>query len=68
MEAVAQKGVSIALACRTYGVDERCYRYELKLKSENERICESLIGLTRTHCTWGFGFCNLRSTRQLQKN
>ena len=38
VEAVAQKGVSIALACRTFGVSERCYRYERKLKPENERI------------------------------
>ena len=46
VEAVAQKGVSVALACRTFGVSERCYRYEPKLKSENERIGDLLIGLT----------------------
>ena len=59
MEAVAQKGVSIALACRTFGVSERCYRHEPKLKSENERIGALLIGLTRAHRTWGFGLCDL---------
>ena len=59
MEAVAQKGVSIALACRTFGVSERCYRHEPKLKSENERIGDLLIGLTRAHRTWGFGLCYL---------
>lgn len=57
VEAVAQKGVSIALACRTFRVSERCYRYEPKLKSENERIGDLLIGLTRVHRTWGFGLC-----------
>ena len=59
MEAVAQKGVSIALACRTFGVSERCYRYEPKLKPENERIGDLLIGLTNAHRTWGFGLCYL---------
>jgi putative transposase len=59
VDAVAQKGVSIALACRTFGVSERCYRYEPKLKSENGRIGELLIGLTRAHRTWGFGLCYL---------
>ena len=51
MEAVAQKGVSIALACRTFGVSERCYRYEPKLKPENERIGDLLISLTNAHRT-----------------
>ncbi len=59
MEAVAQKGVSIALACRTFGVSKRCYRYELKLRSENERISDLLIGLTNAHHTWRFGLCYL---------
>jgi putative transposase len=59
VEAVAQKGVSIALACRTFGVSERCYCYEPKLKSENERIGDLLIGLTNAHRTWGFGLCYL---------
>jgi len=59
VDAVAQKGVRIALACRTFGVSERCYRYEPTLKSENERIGELLIGLTSAHRTWGFGLCDL---------
>ena len=28
MNAVAQQGVSIALACRTFQISETCYRYE----------------------------------------
>ena len=31
MESVAQHGVSIALACRTFQISETCYRYERKL-------------------------------------
>ena len=36
--AVARRGVSIALACRAFGVSETCYRYSPKLKDENEEI------------------------------
>lgn len=55
VDAVAQNGVSIALACRIFGVSERCYRYEPKLKPENERIVDLLM--TFAHRTWGFGLC-----------
>ena len=40
-------------------ISERCCRYEPKLKSENERIGDLLIGLTNAHRTWGFGRCYL---------
>lgn len=53
MNAVAQRGVSIALACRTFGVSETCYRYSPKLDEENERIADLLLGLTSAHRTWG---------------
>lgn len=56
---MTQKGVSIALACRTFEVSERCYRYQPKLKPENERIADLLVGLTQAHRTWGFGLCFL---------
>ena len=56
---MTQKGVSIAFACRTFGVSETCYRYERKLSDENERIADLLIGLTQVHRTWGFGLCFL---------
>lgn len=56
---MTQKGVSIALACRTFGVSERCYRYHPKLRPENERIADLLTGLTQAHRTWGFGLCFL---------
>lgn len=58
-KAVAQKGVSVALACRTFGVSETCYRYCHKLGDENEQIADLLIGLTQVHRTWGFGLCFL---------
>jgi putative transposase len=58
-KAVAKRGVSIALACRTFGVSETCYRYSPKLDAENEQIADLLLGLTRSKKTWGFGLCFL---------
>ena len=51
---VTQQGVGIALACRTFGVSESCYRYSPKLGGENEEIADLLIGLTNARKTWGF--------------
>lgn len=58
-KAVALRGVSIALVCRTFGVSETCCRYSGKLNEENEQIADLLIGLTRATKSWGFGFCFL---------
>lgn len=58
-KAVALRGVSIALACRTFGVSETCYRYSAKLNDENEQIAYLLIGLTRAKKNRGFGLCFL---------
>ena len=58
-KAVARHKVSIALACRTFGVSETCYRYGPKLKAENEEIADLLVGLTDAGKTWGFGLCFL---------
>lgn len=58
-KAVALHGVSIALACRTFGVSETCYRFSAKLNDENEQIADLLIGLTRAKKSWGFGLCFL---------
>ena len=57
--AVAKRGVSIALACRTFGVSETCYRYSPKMGGENEEIADLLVGLTNAKRNWGFGLCFL---------
>lgn len=57
--AVERQGISIALACRAFGVSETCYRYSPKLKAENEVIADLLVGLTDARKTWGFGLCFL---------
>lgn len=48
-KAVALRGVSIALACRAFGVSEACYRYSCKLHDESEQIADLLIGITRAY-------------------
>ena len=58
-DAVTHRGVSVALACRTFCVSETCYRYTPKLDQENERIADLLVGLSQTRRTWGFGLCFL---------
>ena len=57
--AVSRRGVSVALACRTFGVSETCYRYSPKLGCENEEIADLLVGLTQARRNWGFGLCFL---------
>jgi putative transposase len=58
-KAVEHRGVSIALACRAFGVSETCYRYSPLLSDENELIADLLVGLTAARKTWGFGLCFL---------
>ena len=58
-QAVDMKQVSIALACRAFGISESCYRYERKLSDENAEIADWLVRLTSTYRSWGFGLCYL---------
>jgi len=59
VEAVASRGISVALACRTFSISESCYRYERQLSDENAEIEEWLVKLTSNRRTWGFGLCFL---------
>jgi len=58
-EVVAQRGISIRLACQVFTVSESCYRYETKLNAENARIADWLLRLTYNNRSWGFGLCYL---------
>ena len=49
--AVAQRWVSIALACRARRARQTCYRYGPKLRAENEEIADLLVGLTEARKT-----------------
>ena len=59
MKAVNRDGISIRLACVTFGISETCYRYENKLSGENDTIVDWLLRLTTAHKRWGFGLCFL---------
>ena len=55
MNAIAQHGVSIALACRAFEISETCYRYSPVLSDENEEIAHWLERLMASKRSWGFG-------------
>jgi putative transposase len=38
--AVQRRGISIAMACRTFGVSETCHRNSPLLSDENEQIAD----------------------------
>lgn len=57
--AVERRRVSIALACRAFGVSQTCFRYSPKLKNENAVIADLLTKLTDARRSWGFGLCFL---------
>ena len=69
-KAVTEKGLSIRLACSTFGVSERCYRYRSKLSDDNAIVADWLVRLTDNNRNWGFGLCflYLRNVRQLPYN
>jgi len=58
-KAVSTRGVSIRLACISFGISETCYRYQAKLSAENEEIADWLLRLTHNQRNWGFGLCFL---------
>jgi putative transposase len=57
--AVADKGMSIRLACATFVISETCYRYQAKHADDNALIADWLIRLTHNQRNWGFGLCYL---------
>ena len=50
--AVREKGVPVALACRTFGISETCYRYEGRLSDENAEIADWLVRLAQFEWAW----------------
>lgn len=67
---VAQRRISIRLACQVFTVSESCYRYEAKLNADNARIADWLLRLTDNNRSWGFGLCYLylRNVKGFQWN
>ena len=54
---VAERGLSIKLACQVFGISETCYRYQPILSDENAEIADWLVRLTHNQKDWGFGLC-----------
>ena len=68
--AVTERGVSIRLACRSFGISETCYRYQAKLSDDNALIADWLLRLTTANRRWGFGLCflYLRNVKGMRYN
>jgi len=43
-QAVASRRVTVKLACLAFNISQTCYRYQAKLRPENEAIVDWLIG------------------------
>jgi len=56
---VANRLVTIRVACQAFGISQTCYRYCAKLSLENVRIADWLVCLTTNQRNWGFGLCFL---------
>ena|GEM_PF-2075574 len=52
-QTVEHRGISIKLACLTFGISQTCYRYQPKLSAENVEIADHLIRLTHNQRNWG---------------
>jgi putative transposase len=55
--AVTEKGVSIRLACRAFGISETCYRYQANLSGDNALVADWLLRRTTANRRWCFGLC-----------
>lgn len=53
------RGISIKLACLTFGISQTCYRYQAKQSAVNVEIADHLIRLTHNQKNRGFGLCFL---------
>ena len=57
VKAVADRGISIALACRAFSISESCCRYERKLSGENVEIADWLGEADQATATRGVLAC-----------
>lgn len=58
-KAVAERGLSIRLACEVFGISQSGYRYTPLLSDENAEVADWLLRLTHNQRNWGFGLCFL---------
>lgn len=55
--AVANRNVTIRMACAAFCISETCYRYQPVNDDENAQIADLLVDLTDKETDWGFGQC-----------
>lgn len=55
--AVANRNVTIRMACAAFCISETCYRYQPVNDDENAQIADLLIDLTEKETDWGVGQC-----------
>ena len=67
---VAQRRISIRIACSAFSISETCYRYKPLQSDDNALIADWLVRLTSAWRTWGFGLCflYLRNVQGLKWN
>ena len=56
---VQTKSISVTMACSIFSISICCFKYQPKMKEDNELIADWLIRLTRNQKNWGFGLCFL---------
>ena len=56
-QAVDSRNITIKLACLAFNISQTCYRYQAKLRPDNEAIADWLMTLTDDESDWGFGLC-----------
>lgn len=63
--AVAVRQISVRRSCQLFGVSQTCYRYGARFRDENQVVANSLLALSYSHRTWGFGlmFLHLRNVQ-----
>ena len=55
--AVANRNVTIRMACAAFCISETCYRYQPVNDDENAQIADLLVDLTEKETDWDFGQC-----------
>ena len=58
-DAVCKGRLNIRSACEAFTISQTCYRYQPKLREENEEIAEWLKLLVKRKKNWGFKLCFL---------
>jgi putative transposase len=56
-DAVANKHVTIRMACAAFCISETCYLYQPVNDDENAQIADLLVDLTDKESDWGVGQC-----------